>query len=170
MALFCLTCGYSNNTPQPVVPMQKVKKETINWHYLSDKRIKIAQMDKKNILIFFSMRRCQYCFQFKDTTLKDPALIRKLNEQFVPIRVDDFDPGFLDTAKKFNVNSVPTVVIFSYVNGAEIIRSNSYLDVQTMNMALDVSIIISQMLETTSSLQDTLSIFNKLMEQQVNEN
>jgi hypothetical protein len=80
-------------------------------------------------------------------TFSDSAVIQKLNDLFVPIKIvgQDFEQ-FQTLTEEHNIDGFPSIVILSSVNGLEIIRSLGYVDKQTMILVLNTSNTINTLM------------------------
>ena len=59
----------------------------INW--LSYKQgMSLAQKENKRVYLHFYTSWCNYCKEMQQTTFRNPAVIRLINEDFVAIRVN----------------------------------------------------------------------------------
>ena len=66
---------------------QGEKKVAIDWIPLQ-KAEEFAKKYDKNIFIFFYRPGCEYCEKMKKTTLKDPQVIKIINENFLPVMIN----------------------------------------------------------------------------------
>ena len=60
---------------------------TINWISLSEGE-KYSEKYKKNMLIYFFRNNCDYCKRMKDEILTDPQIVKLINENFFPVKLD----------------------------------------------------------------------------------
>lgn len=74
-----------------IVPLltlgQGNQKNEIDWITLK-KAEYFAKKYNKNILIFFYRPGCDYCENMKKETLSDPLVIKKINENFLPVMLN----------------------------------------------------------------------------------
>ena len=73
-------------TPLFVFP-QGSETNKINWLKLDEAKVSARKYDKK-ILIFFYKKNCPYCDEMKKGTLSDPAIIKTINNNFFPVKID----------------------------------------------------------------------------------
>ncbi len=62
-------------------------KNKIDWINLKEAEY-FSKKYKKNIFIFFYRPGCDYCEKYKKETLKDPNVIKQINENFLPVMLD----------------------------------------------------------------------------------
>ncbi|MFQ5861816.1 MAG: thioredoxin domain-containing protein [Candidatus Brocadiales bacterium] len=60
----------------------------INWRHWDNDAFKAAQKEDKPVLLSISAVWCHWCHVFDETTLSDPEVIKLLNRDFIPVRVD----------------------------------------------------------------------------------
>ena len=70
-----------------------------------------AARDGKPLLILFGAEWCVYCHKQTDETLADPTLVARVNDRFVPVRLD-FDAD-AKLAELLEVKTLPQAVILS---------------------------------------------------------
>ncbi|GEM_PF-408060 len=89
----------------------------INWFHWGIEPFERAQRDGKLIILSISASWCHWCHVMDETTYSDPDVIRKINENFVAIRVDsDRRP---DINRRYNQGGWPTTA-FLLPSGAAI--------------------------------------------------
>ena len=60
---------------------------SINWVSLSEAE-KYSEKYNKNMLIYFYRNNCDYCKRMKNEVLSDPQIIKLINENFFPVKLD----------------------------------------------------------------------------------
>ena len=60
---------------------------SINWVALSEAE-KYSEKYNKNMLIYFYRNNCDYCKRMKNEVLSDPQIIKLINENFFPVKLD----------------------------------------------------------------------------------
>jgi len=153
LALFCFSFGCVNTENQSV-NVQKQEAEQVNWYQLSDTRLWLAKQEKKCVFIYFHYQSCAGCDLFKHTVLKDPKIVKKINSNFMPVMVSSLDSNFSYAVKKFDVHIVPRFVILDYTHGNEIMRGG-FLEVEQLSVALDLAVLISNLINTSHTLQNS---------------
>ena len=66
---------------------QGMPSNSINWISLSEGE-KYSEKYKKNMLIYFYRNNCDYCKRMKDEVLTDPQIVKLINENFFPVKLD----------------------------------------------------------------------------------
>ena len=66
---------------------QGMPSNSINWISLSEGE-KYSEKYKKNMLIYFYRNNCDYCKRMKDEVLTDPQIVKLINENFFPVKID----------------------------------------------------------------------------------
>jgi thioredoxin-related protein len=69
-----------------------------------------AKAENKNIFILFQAKGCRWCKKLKETTLKDPELLKRLNRSFVMLILDRESSSY---PKKYKIEGVPTIYMIS---------------------------------------------------------
>ncbi len=98
----------------------KGRAEGILWRSWDDDSFALAQAEDKPALLSISAVWCHWCHVMDDTTYSDPELALFVNENFVPIRVDnDHRP---EVNARYNVGGWPTTAFLTphggYIAGA----------------------------------------------------
>ena len=81
----------------------------ISWHDYSDKLFVKSEKDKMPILLFVKADWCPHCTKMKETTLQDPAVVKLINESFIPVMIDA--DANRDLAVKYKVVGLPDFII-----------------------------------------------------------
>lgn len=119
--------------------------ENIRW-YSFDKGMEIARKHKKPVVVDFYADWCHWCQVMAKTTFQNPAIIKKMNTDYVAIKIDTqksesltyrgvrYSPtGF---AQAIGVEGLPTV-LFLDKNGSIITRLGGYIRPATFLAILD---------------------------------
>jgi uncharacterized protein YyaL (SSP411 family) len=105
----------------------------INWHEWSPETFALAAREDKPILLAISAVWCHWCHVMDETSYSDERVIAKINERFVPVRVDnDVRP---DINARYNMGGWPTTA-FLAPDGMTITGA-TYLPPAEMLRALD---------------------------------
>jgi len=84
----------------------------INWHEWSKEAFEKARKENKLILLSLSGVWCHWCHVMDETTYSDEEVIKLINENFIPIRVDvDERP---DISERYNFGGYPTFAFLTY--------------------------------------------------------
>jgi len=71
-----------------------------------EEAFKIAKTENKAVFILFSTKYCRWCTKLRETTLKNPEIIKRLNEEFIVLFLDrDIDTY----PSKYKVKAVPAI-------------------------------------------------------------
>ena len=98
----------------------------IRWERRFDEALKKARAVHKPVMIDFWAEWCGWCHRLDRTTYQDPAVV-KLSEDFVAVKVDtEGDPRDAAVAVKYDVSSLPTIMIVS-PQGRPIVRLNGFV-------------------------------------------
>ena len=99
------------------------KARLIHWRDWSTVSLDEARGEGKPILLSLSAVWCHWCHVMDETTYSDEAVIRFINENFIPIRVDaDMRP---DIDSLYNQGGWPSTVVLT--PGGEIVRGGTYI-------------------------------------------
>jgi thioredoxin-related protein len=95
----------NNNTT--IIKISHMSYNEISEIYTNyEEAFKTAKIENKALLILFSTEYCRWCTKLKETTLKNPEVIKRLNQEFVVLFLDrDKD----EYPSKYNVKAVPAV-------------------------------------------------------------
>lgn len=89
----------------------------IQWHEWGPDPFVLAEEQDKLVLLSISAVWCHWCHVMDETTYSDPAVIDKINSDFIPVRVDsDRRP---DINRRYNQGGWPTTV-FLVPSGAPV--------------------------------------------------
>jgi len=75
--------------------------ETDNWLHDYDKALKIAQKEHKNIYLFIGADACKFCKIFKEKTLSKEYVMKRLEQDYVPIYLSRDQHTIPDKFEKF---------------------------------------------------------------------
>jgi uncharacterized protein YyaL (SSP411 family) len=90
-------------------PVAKKKVTGFTWHEEYEEAWKIAQQEKRPLLLFLSMEGCHYCKKMERDTYANAEIAKKLGESFVPVRVKyRQDPQLI---RRYKIQVFPTTVI-----------------------------------------------------------
>ena len=84
---------------------QGMPSNSINWISLSEGE-KYSEKYKKNMLIYFYRNNCDYCKRMKDEVLTDPQIVKLINENFFPVKLDGKTKKSIKYNGKIYVNDV----------------------------------------------------------------
>ena len=84
---------------------QGMPSNSINWISLSEGE-KYSEKYKKNMLIYFYRNNCDYCKRMKDEVLTDPQIVKLINENFFPVKLDGKTKKSIEYHGKNYINDV----------------------------------------------------------------
>ena len=107
----------------------------IRWHHWSQEAFNLAQEQDRPVLLSISAVWCFWCHVMEDTTFSDPEVARFVNDNFVPVLVDnDHRP---DVNARYNVGGWPTTAFLTPHGG--LIAGATYLPAdQLLAMLMEV--------------------------------
>ena len=94
------------------VPMPtKAPSSTIDWQAWSNKPFEQAKASHRFVLVFIKEDGCHWCQLTKDVTFHDKNVIKIINSNYIPVRLDiDADA---DLIRQFQVGALPTFIIMN---------------------------------------------------------
>ena len=102
--------------------------KTIQWYEWGEEAFAEAAVENKPILLSISGAWCHWCHVMDDTTYSDAKVIAKIEESFVPVRVDtDLRP---DINARYNLGGWPTTAFLT--PGGELITGGTYIPPEKM--------------------------------------
>ncbi len=85
--------------------------DQIHWRPYGPEAFAEARQENKPIFLSIAAVWCHWCHVMDETTFSDPAVIQRINQEFIPVRVDsDQRP---DINQRYNMGGWPTVAILS---------------------------------------------------------
>jgi Highly conserved protein containing a thioredoxin domain len=112
----------------------------INWKYWNKETFELAKKKNKLILLSLSGVWCHWCHVMDETTYSDEEVIKLINENFIPIRVDvDERP---DISERYNFGGYPTFVFLTYEGN--IITGGTYVPPEQFKEILKEMISLSK--------------------------
>jgi thioredoxin-related protein len=82
--------------------------QEIRWRTDYNLAWKEARDCGRPLFVDIGTATCTWCRRFDDSTLRDPAVIRVLNDQFIPVKLDgDRNPNFVHA---LNIRAYPSLV------------------------------------------------------------
>jgi thioredoxin-related protein len=122
-----------------------VSAEEIRW-FSFNKGMEIAQKHKKPVVVDFYADWCHWCQVMAKTTFKNPEIIKKMNNEYVAIKIDTQKNesityrgvrySSIGFAQAIGVEGLPTV-LFLDKKGAIITRLGGYIRANTFLAILD---------------------------------
>lgn len=81
----------------------------INWQTYSKSSFAKAKKEHRLVLLFGKASWCPWCRRMKSETYSNNSVIELVNKYYIPVMVDIDDEASI--ADKYNISSVPTVII-----------------------------------------------------------
>jgi thioredoxin-related protein len=99
--------------------------QEVPWRLDYNAARKEAREKNKPIVLDFGTTDCFWCKKLDTTTFRDPAVVKALTEQFIPVKVNaDKD---MTLAQALGINNYPTLV-FAAPNGKILSQQDGYVD------------------------------------------
>lgn len=102
--IFVLIAIFGLSGSMVLAGKQAPQSDNIQW--LSYKQgMSLAKKENKRVYLHFYTEWCNYCKEMEQTTFRNPAVIRLINEDFVAIRVNTGEETAV--AGQYNIRPVP---------------------------------------------------------------
>ena len=97
----------TTNNNSTIIKISNMTHNEISEIYTNyEEAFKTAKQDNKALLILFSTEYCRWCTKLKETTLTNPNIIKRLNQEFIVLFLDrDIDTY----PSKYKVKAVPAI-------------------------------------------------------------
>jgi len=115
----------------PAAPLSA--QETI-WHHDYNAARQKAAAEKKPIVMDFGTANCFWCKKLDVTTFRDPAVMKRLGEQFIAVKIDADKDAAL--AQHLGISSYPTLV-FAAHDGRILGQNAGYVETAQFMQQLD---------------------------------
>jgi len=104
----------------------------IHWQPWSEEIFSRARSEGRPILLSLSAVWCHWCHVMDETTYSDPDVIRLINQDFIPVRVDnDVRP---DINLRYNMGGWPTTAVLTAAG--DVLTGGTYFPPDTMRELL----------------------------------
>jgi uncharacterized protein YyaL (SSP411 family) len=100
----------------------------IAWRTWGDDAFREARTADKPVLLAISAVWCHWCHVMDETSYSDPAVIRGINERYIPIRVDNDERP--DVNRRYNMGGWPTTAFLT--PDGEILNGATYVPPDAM--------------------------------------
>ena len=105
----------------------------IHWQEWGAAAFEQAQLEDKPVLLSISAVWCHWCHVMDETSLSDPEVVRLVNRDYVPVRVDsDQRP---DVNARYNMGGWPTVALLT--PEGDVIAGYTYMDSSRLRTVLE---------------------------------
>jgi len=98
----------------------------VHWEHRLEDALKKARSSSRPVMVDFWADWCGWCHRLDSTTYADPAVLKAIGADFVPVKIDtEAGKRSAEIAYKYNVQSLPTIAFVS-PGGRPIDRLSSY--------------------------------------------
>ena len=108
-------------------------KPSLQWQEWSAETFEKAKQENKLILLDLDAVWCHWCHVMDATTYTDPEVLKEINTNYIPVRVDH--AANPELADRYDDYGWPATIIFSS-NGTEIIKRRGYIRPDLMKWML----------------------------------
>jgi len=82
--------------------------QEVQWRHDYNAARREAKDKQRPIVMDFGTSNCFWCKKLDTSTFRDPGVVKQLNEQFIPVKIDaEREPGLVQTLR---IHSYPTLV------------------------------------------------------------
>lgn len=99
--------------------------QDVRWRHDFAAARKEAAESGKSLLLDFGTESCGWCRKMDATTMRDPAIVKALNERFIPVKLDGNREDRLTSA--LGIEAFPTLVLAA-PDGKVLDRHTGYAD------------------------------------------
>jgi len=111
--------------------------DKITWRPWTDDIFKIAQKDKRLVILDLEAVWCHWCHVMEEKTYSDPKVIELINKKYLAVRVDqDARP---DLSRRYEKYGWPATIVFDW-NGKELAKRSGYMPPDVMASLLQAFI------------------------------
>lgn len=104
----------------------------IDWHEWGDEAFRLSEEQGKPVLLSISAVWCHWCHVMDETSFSDADAIARINEDFIPVRVDSDRRPDINT--RYNQGGWPTLAFLT--SDGEIIAGMTYVPPDQLNRLL----------------------------------
>ncbi len=113
--------------------------QSIQWRTDYNRAWQEATTAGRPLFVDVGSESCTWCRRFDESTLRDPRVIRKLNEQFIPVKLDgNHNPKFVQA---LNIHAYPALV-FGTADGVVLGTSAGFVDVADFLRKCDTALAL----------------------------
>lgn len=119
------------------LPIMKSRPDSIAWEKDYDTALERSKSEKKPIIADMYTDWCSWCKKLDRDTFANPALIQKMAEQYVWLKLNtETEEDGIRLQKAFHIVSYPTILILD-ADGQEIDRIDGYLPADKFQQAIE---------------------------------
>jgi thiol:disulfide interchange protein len=89
----------------------KAHAEDVRWHRDLTSAVAEAERSNRPLFLLITSRDCGWCRKLETTTLRDVRVVRKLNGDTIPLKIDADNPANSELLAALRVEGVPTSAI-----------------------------------------------------------
>lgn len=132
LCLVLCSCG----TQVQIAKQKEAKYLTlINWNNSWDEKIfDQAKESNKPIILSLEARWCHWCHVMTEETYTNPEISKLLNENFIPVRIDQDSNSYL--SNRYKDYGWPATIIFNS-KGEELLKKAGYIEANELKEILD---------------------------------
>lgn len=123
-----------NKFVEAAAPAKKNLSKGIQWYEMNAHAFDKAERESRPIMLYLHDDTCEPCIVFERATLHDPEIIKRLNEEFVPVLVDEEMKQ--EVEKAFGQSIFPTV-IFLRPTGEHLITIQGFVPPSKFKLVLE---------------------------------
>ena len=125
-----LTACNQESTAEVAKPSDKVShSKEVEWNRWTPAVFERAKKDNRLVLVDFSAEWCSFCKKMDLTTWRDPQVLAVINENYIPVKVEDEVDSEL--AEKYRDYGRPAMIVLD-ADGKEIFKKTGYQTPQFM--------------------------------------
>ncbi len=127
-----LTACNQESATEGAKPTNKVKvssSKEVEWKRWTPAVFEQAKKEKRLVLVDFSAEWCSFCKKMDLTTWRDPQVLAVINENYIPVKVEDEVDSEL--AEKYRDYGRPAMIVLD-ADGKEIFKKTGYQTPQFM--------------------------------------
>src|SRR5262249_21730899 len=83
--------------------------DEVQWRRDYNSARREAEQKGMPLVVDFGTNNCFWCTKLDETTFRDPAVVRLMNEKFIPLKIDAQQDSVL--AEMLRIQSYPTIVL-----------------------------------------------------------
>lgn len=132
-----LACAVISIAVSPGFAADSESKPSIEWETFGPEVFERAEREDRYIILNMAAIWCHWCHVMERTTYADPKVLAKIEEKFIPVRVDqDSRP---DLSYRYEDWGWPATIMFDS-EGNEILKRRGYVDPEVFLKLLEIVI------------------------------
>lgn len=114
-------------------PDSKPPVAQIQWAADSQQALGRAQSKQQPIVAYVTGDRCSHCRKMERTTWRDPRIVRRMGQEFVPLKINVKQQR--EVAAQLGIKSLPTTILYT-PQGKVIAGATGYLSTSQLQTLL----------------------------------